>query len=83
MSEELRDELLERKLQEAYVLKQQLDYVKARDTYESVINDQLLKESSIEKHLFIKLNAQKNLGETYESMGNFAQAKVHYTEVSP
>jgi len=45
MSEELRDELLERKLHEAYVFKQQLDYAKARDTYESVINDQLLRES--------------------------------------
>jgi len=32
--------------------------------------------------MFIKRNAQKNLGETFEVLGSYLQAKSHYTEVS-
>ena len=82
MSEELRDEMLERSLNEAFQLKESQQYFKALECYVNVLNDTFLKESLIEKHLFLKFNAQKNLGETYELTGNFKLAKEHYTQVS-
>ena len=63
----------------------------ALDIYLEVINQDFLKvkqkilnslqDSKIDKHVFMRFNAFKNIGEIYERVGEFQKAKDFYTQV--
>ena len=48
--------------------------------YMEVLGDEVLKDSKIDKHVFMSFNAHKNVGELYERIKSFALAKYHYTQ---
>ena len=37
----------------------------------SILNDEFLADAKIEKHVFMLFNANKNVGEVYENLGEF------------
>eukprot|EP00347_Sterkiella_histriomuscorum_P021367 403334229 len=80
MSEELRDEHINKKLNEAFQMKQQNQNDEALKIYLEIINLDFLKESKIDKHVFMKFNAFKNIGEIQERIGQYFQAKNYYTQ---
>lgn len=82
ISEELRDERLNQRLQQAFALKQAQKHKEALECYSSVLEDQTLLDAKIDKHVFMLYNAHKNIGEVYEKLLDFQLAKIHYTHVS-
>ena len=82
ISEELRDERLNQKLQKAYELKRAEKYQEALEQYSSVLDDEFLKDAKIDKHIYMLYNAHKNIGEVFEKIQDFHFAKIHYTHVS-
>ena len=64
----------------------------ALDLYQEVLNQEFLKvnyykslmrvqESNVDKHIFMRFNAYKNMGELHERLGEFKEAKNSYTMV--
>ncbi|CDW73908.1 UNKNOWN [Stylonychia lemnae] len=66
MSEELRDEHYNKKLMEAFQLKNQMRNYEALEIYLDIIGQEFLKDSKIDKHVYMRFNAFKNIGEIYE-----------------
>ena len=52
------------------------------EIYLEVLRSDTLAESMIEKHVVMRLNCHRNLGEVFESLQGLDQAKHHYTQVS-
>ena len=63
---------------DAFTKKQAGQYFEALTSYTAVLEDEFLKDAKIDKHIFMRYNAQKNCGEVYEKMENFSLAKYHY-----
>ena len=52
------------------------------ELYLEVLRSDTLVGSMIEKHVVMSLNCHRNLGEVFENLSGFEQAKHHYTQVS-
>jgi len=50
--------------------------------YEQVLASESLKNSHIDKHMFMRFNAHKNLGEVMATLKMYQESKYHLTEVS-
>ena len=73
------DEHLNRRLESAFANKRQGNLQESMEIYLEVLKSQTLADSQIEKHIFMRLNCHRNLGEVFESLNGYEQAKYHYT----
>lgn len=49
------------------------------EIYLEVLRSDSLADSMIEKHVVMRLNCHRNLGEVFENLKGFDQSKHHYT----
>jgi hypothetical protein len=54
----------------------------AMDIYMEILNSKTLADSVFEKHLIMKNQCHRNLGEVFEQLQAYEHAKHHYTQVS-
>ena len=78
-TEELIDEHLTSRLELAYGFKRQGKLHDSMEIYLEVLRSDTLADSLIEKHVVMRLNCHRNLGEVFESLLGYEQAKHHYT----
>ena len=81
-TEELVDEHLNSRLELAFNLKKQSKYLESMEIYLEILKSDTLAGSMIEKHVVMRLNCHRNLGEVFENLNGYEQAKHHYTQVS-
>jgi hypothetical protein len=81
VSEELVDEMLNKKLEQAFAVKNTQPH-QAMQLYLEVLASESLQNSHIDKHMFMKFNAHKNLGDVMLVLTLYNEAKYHFTEVS-
>lgn len=70
-TEELVDEHLNARLELAFGHKRQAKLHESMEIYLEVLRSDTLADSLIEKHVVMRLNCHKNLGEVFESLGGF------------
>lgn len=70
-TEELMDEHLTSRLELAYGYKKQGKLHESMEIYLEVLRSETLADSLIEKHIVMRLNCHRNLGEVFENLLGF------------
>jgi tetratricopeptide (TPR) repeat protein len=80
MTEELIDEQLLRRLEEAWNFKRDNKLHESMKVYLEILNSSTLQSSVIDKHLVMQNQCHRNLGDVFEQMEAYEHAKHHYTQ---
>ena len=74
--------MLNKKLEAAFLFKNNNQPEEAMQLYEEVLASESLQSSHIDKHMFMRFNAHKNLGDVMANLKMYQESKYHFTEVS-